>query len=250
MDGKMRATILLFTLLFSCSVAFADDAANEILDFIDDLYRESSSYTQMEMTIQSEHYTRTLELEGWSKGKEQSLIKILNPKKERGTTTLKVKKQIWNYLPKTNRIIKIPSSMMSAKWMGSHFTNDDLVKESRFRDDYNCTIQSKDGGKTVLDCIPLTNAVVVWGKVRLTVDSESYLPFEFGYYDEDFKVARTLYFSDIKTFGGKTIPSHLKMVPSDKPNEHTRIIYKDLNFQVKLKSDLFSLKELKRKSRK
>ena len=121
--------------------------AREMLDKVDDLYRGVSSQGKMTMTIVTAHWTRSLSLEFQSKGKDKSLVRILAPVKEKGTATLRSGNEIWNYLPKVNRVVKLPSSMMSASWMGSHFTNDDLVKQSRFTEDYTFQIgfQGKRG---------------------------------------------------------------------------------------------------------
>ena len=109
-------------------------ASEDILNSVDDLFRGTSSHAIMKMVVTTAHYTREMTLEAWSRGKEDSLVRILKPEKEKGTATLKAGSNIWNYLPKVNRIIKIPSSMMGASWMGSHFTNDDLIKESRMEE--------------------------------------------------------------------------------------------------------------------
>ncbi len=64
------------------------------------------------------------------------IARILEPKKERGSATLKAGNELFTYLSKTGRTIKISGTMMGASWMGSHFTNDDLVRETRLSDDY------------------------------------------------------------------------------------------------------------------
>ncbi len=168
--------ISLILILIVCFPAQAQDhplSAKEILDKVDDLYRGESSHGKMSMTIVTAHWTRNLELEFWNKGKDKSLIRILAPEKEAGTATLRVGNEIWNYLPKVNRVIKLPSSMMSASWMGSHFTNNDLVKESRFTEDYNFekSFEGVRGDRKVIeiDCQPKPEAAVVWGKVVVTV---------------------------------------------------------------------------------
>ena len=110
---------------------------------VDEMWRGASSHALLTMTVKTRRYRRAMTMDSWSQGKEKSLVKILSPKKDRGITTLKVERNIWNYLPKINRITKIPSNMMMGSWMGSHFTNDDLVKESSFEDDYKSEISYK-----------------------------------------------------------------------------------------------------------
>lgn len=224
--------------------------AKEILDKVDDLFRGESSYGKMSMTVTTEHWTRKLTLKFWNKGKDKALFRILAPKKEKGTATLRSNKEIWNYLPKIKRVIKLPSSMMSASWMGSHFTNDDLVKESRMADDYNfeITFRGERENREIIEitCIPTPKAVVVWGKVVVTVSGKDFLPLLIRYYDEDLNLARTMTFSDFRSMGGRMLPAKLHMVPTDHPDESTVVEYENITFNVKLKDDLFSLRTLQR----
>ncbi len=224
--------------------------AKAILDRVDDLFRGNSSKGVMTMKIVTTHWTRTLRVEWWSKGKDRSLMRILAPKKEKGTATLRVGNDIWNYLPKVNRIIKLPSSMMSASWMGSHFTNDDLVKESRMAEDYNfeITFRGKRDGKDIIEisCIPKPDAPVVWGKILVVVRSSDYLPVKILYYNEDMNLVRTMYFFDTGVLGGRTLPRVIRIVPQNKPNEMTEITYEKMTFDLALPEDTFSIRSLER----
>lgn len=242
-------------LIFSIPVfSFAQDSttqrANEILREIDDLWRGKSSHAIMTMQVKTEHYTRTLQMEGWSKGEEKSLIRIVKPLKEKGTATLKSDQSIFSYLPKTDRTIRLTSGMMMGSWMGSHFTNDDLVKESRREDDFISTIsfEGQRNGQSILEftMIPKDTAAVVWGKVVLVVTKNDYLPVSEVYYDEDLKVARTFEFSDIKMLAGKMRPAVMKVIPQDKPAEYTKVIYETLELDIEIKDSFFSLANLKR----
>lgn len=254
-----RALVLCFLLpllLLQTAKARAADApdplpsAEAILNRVDDLYRGESSQGRMTMKIVTEHWTRNLELEFWAKGKDRSLIRILAPRKEKGTATLRVGNDIWNYLPKVNRVIKLPSSMMSASWMGSHFTNDDLVKESRFTEDYTfeITFEGRRDGREVVDitCAPKPEAAVVWGKVVVTVRGVDYLPLQSVYFDEDMDPARSMTFDAIKELGGRMLPSRLTVQPEHEPDQRTVVTYQAIDFNVDLKDSFFSLRTLRR----
>ena len=210
-----------------------------------------SSHGILTMQVKTANYTRTIKMEGWSKGKDKSLVKIISPLKERGTATLKSGNNIYTYLPKTDRTIRLTSGMMMSSWMGSHFTNDDLVKESRLEDDYDPTIsfEGKRDGQPVLDftLMPKPNAAVVWGKIVITVRVDDYIPLIELFYDEDMAVARTMTFSDVKPMGGRKIPSVLKVVPTDKPREFTQLVYEEMTFDIDIKDSFFSLSQLKRR---
>jgi outer membrane lipoprotein-sorting protein len=241
---------LLVILVLAAPAQAGQLTARQILDRIDDLYRGDSAKGRMSMSVTTQHWKRTLVMRFWSLGKEHSLVRVLSPKKEQGTATLRVKKNIWNYLPKVKRVIKLPSSMMSASWMGSHFTNDDLVKESRMADDYTYEIsfQGERGGREVveLELIPKPEAAVVWGKVLVLVDRKNYHPVKLDYFDEDLALTRTMFFESPKDLGGRKVPTVVRMVPLDKPGEFTLVTYHEAEFNLGLEPDFFSLRTLQR----
>ena len=224
--------------------------AKKILREIDDLWRGESSYGRFSMHVKTRHYTRTLQMEGWSKGTEQTLMRILMPLKEKGTATLKSGTTIYSYLPRTDRTIRLTSGMMMGSWMGSHFTNDDLVKESRMEEDYipRITFEGLRDGRQVIvfELKPKADAAVVWGKLELMITKKDYLPVYEKYFDEDLKLARTMIFDKIKLLAGKPRPSVMRLTPADKPDEYTEFVYESLQLNIKLQDKLFSLINLKR----
>ena len=223
----------------------------EILDKIDDLWRGNTSEGEVEMEVVTSHWSRTLRMKVYTEGMERSLVRITYPAKEEGVATLKVDENIWNYLPKINRVTKVPASMMMGSWMGSHFTNDDIVKESRYAIDYDTriTFEGKRDGQQILELTlyPKPEAPVVWGKIVSVIRAEDYIPLKMTYFDEDGGEVRVLTFEEIKEMGGRTIPTVLEMQPLDKPEEHTRLTYLDIAFGVDLSPDLFSLRSLQKK---
>ena len=224
--------------------------ARELLDRVDDLFRGESSHGVMSMKVTTEHWSRELKLEEWSEGKDKSLIRILSPRKERGTATLKVGNNIWNYLPKVKRVIKLPSSMMGDAWMGSHFTNDDLVKDSRMADDYDyeTTFHGERDGEAVTEitCKPKPDAAVVWGKIVMLIRDRDLMPLVSEYFGEDMKVARMMRFSGFREMGGRLVPAEMVIIPADKPKELTAVIYESLEFDVPQGKDTFSLRTLQK----
>jgi outer membrane lipoprotein-sorting protein len=222
----------------------AEPTVKEIMKWLDDLYRGDSSTGTMVMNVKTSRWERKLKMRSWTEGTEKSLMRILEPKKERGVSTLKVGKNIWNYLPKVDRTIKVPGSMMSGSWMGSHFTNDDLVQESRYSEDFKCEVKGRDKGWNLV-CIPNPDAAVVWGRVELQVGADK-IPVAYRFYDEGGDLIRTMEFHDVKDVGGRKIPSRMRLVPADKPSEFTEIIYGDMQFNVKIPKEVFTLQALKR----
>lgn len=227
------------------------ERAKRILREVDDMWRGKSSRVKFSMKVKTANYTRSLTMEGWSKGKEKTLVRIIAPLKEKGTATLKSGNTIYTYLPKTDRTIRLTSGMMMGSWMGSHFTNDDLVKESRMEEDYDpdITFEGERGGLEILEftLIPKPDAAVVWGKLILTVRAKSHIPIKEFYYDEDMKLVRTISFTDIKILGGRRLASVLRVVPQDKPGEYTELAYNEMEFDINLNDSFFSIARLKRR---
>lgn len=230
--------------------ASAGRDARAILDHVDDLFRGTSSHGRATMRVVTAHWERTLSLEFWTRGKERSLIRILAPTKERGTATLKVENDLWNYLPKVKRVVKLPSSMLSASWMGSHVTNDDLVKESRMADDYDfeVTFEGERDEVPVIEvtCTPKPDAPVVWGRVLVEVRAADLMPRAVRYFDEDLDLARTITYADVAERGGRRLPTRLLVVPTDAPAERTELTWDAIAFDVDLPADTFSLRTLQR----
>ncbi|KPK05646.1 MAG: hypothetical protein AMS20_06030 [Gemmatimonas sp. SG8_28] len=242
-------TILALLLVAAASTGHAQETAQEIIDHVDRIMRGESSHGTATMEVVTENWERRMSMEVWSLGTEYSLIRITAPKKEQGTATLKAGDEIWNYLPRVDRTIKIPASMMMGAWMGSHFTNDDLVKESRLIEDYDIDI-SFDGardGVTVweLTLTPKPEAAVVWGRIEYQVRQDDWMPTWARYYDEDDDLVRTMTFTDFRTLGGRLVPAVMDVRPEDKPGERTTVRYESLEFDVGMGESFFSLRALR-----
>jgi len=242
------AAAVLLALPASAEAQDLNDPAS-IIDYVDRVMRGESSTGKMTMDIETANWSRSLELEVWSRGRKHSLIRVLSPRSEAGTATLMADDQVWNYLPRADRTIKIPPSLMMGAWMGSHFTNDDLVKESQIIDDYDVEVgyTGDRDGLAVWEFVltPKEEAAVVWDRVEYQVRQADTLPTWAKYYDEDGEVARTMEFTEYRDMGGRTIPAVMTVIPTDKPEERTRVTYADLRFDVDLPEDFFSLRNLR-----
>ena len=222
----------------------AEPTIEELLDATDDVNRGASSKSTITMQVKTKRYERTMTMDAWSRGEEDSLIRITAPAKDAGTTTLKVGDDMWNYIPKIDRTMKIPPGMMSGAWMGSHFSNDDLVKSNRLADEFTYEKESVVDGVYTIVCTAKPDAAVVWGKVVVKV-REDKIPLEVGYYDEDGELARKLTFSDVRQLGGRTVPATMLLEPADRPGEFTKITTTAMDFDVKFDDRTFSLQSLK-----
>ena len=259
MDRLMQHVIKILLIFVMTVVPFAGSTqeispssvarAREILAKVDDMWRGESSRAVITMNVKTEHYQRHMKMEAWSKGTEKTLVTILSPLKEKGTATLKSANHIYSYLPKTDRTIRLTSGMMTGSWMGSHFTNDDLVRESRMEEDYTpaVTFEGNRDGMDVIDftLIPKEDAAIVWGKVLLSVRAKDYLPLVEIFYDEDMVETRRMVFSDFKMMAGAERPAVMRVIPTDKPDEYTELIYLELDLDPLINDNFFSLNRLR-----
>lgn len=250
--SRMRSGVILLILLalpsfLNLQAAEQEDAA-KIVKKMDELYRSSSSFAGMEMEIITPHWQRTLKLDAWSSGMDKTFIRILAPKKERGIATLRLDNEMWNFLPKTNKVMKVPPSMMMGSWMGSDFTNDDLVKEYTFLDDYifEFTEVENPGEKTLyVKCTPKEGLPIIWGHIIIAVKDDSYLPIWQKYYDEKGKLMREILYKNVKKFGSREIPSVMELIPHNKEGNRTIVRYVTAEFNIKIDKDIFSLRNLR-----
>lgn len=220
---------------------------DEVLNAIDRLFRAETSECLMEMTIQTPHWERTLRMKAWSEGMDKTFITILEPKKDEGICTLRVDNDMWNYFPKINKVMKVPPSMMMGSWMGSDFTNDDLVKESTLLEDYDAEwVEIDDPDMLEIKLTPKEQTPTVWGAITIEARASDFIPVRERYFDEKGNEVRVLSFKQVETLGGRTIPTVLELVPTDKEDHKTVVRYLEADFNQDLDPDIFSLRNLKK----
>lgn len=225
-------------------------SAREIVANANDLLHGKSSIATSTMTVVKPGWSRTLSTQMWMLEPDYAMILITAPAKDKGTVTLKRLAEIWNWIPSIQRVIKIPPSMMLQPWMGSDFTNDDLVRESSIVEDYT---QSQTGEEQIAgtDCykiqlLPKPDAGVVWGKVVMWISKEGFQELKTEYYDEDGALVKTMTGSEIKQMGGRTLPTRWEVIPAGKPGEKTILEYQTLEFNTKMEPSFFSEQNMKR----
>jgi len=219
-----------------------------VVKYFENLYRSDSSISVAKLTVTKPRSTRTLEMKIWTQGEDKALIVIRNPARERGTATLRVDKNLWNYLPRIKRTIRIPPSMMLASWMGSDFTNDDLVKESSYSKDYEYELvgPSERPKGWLVRFTAKPDIVGLWNRFELILSEDARIPLEAKYYDRKDRLARVMRWSDVKVFDDRRIPTRMTLIPSDKEGHITEMVYLDIDFDVKVSDDTFSLSNLEK----
>jgi outer membrane lipoprotein-sorting protein len=238
-----------FALMIFVSLTNAQDA-KEIVAKANELIRANSSYTELSMSIIKPTWSRDMKMKIWSLEPDYALILITEPAKDKGMVTLKRKKEVWNWVPSVNKVIKIPPSMMMQSWMGSDFTNDDLVRQSSIVEDYTHAIigEEKIGGYNCykVELTPKPEAGVVWGKIITWISKEGYLQLKADHFDEDMVLIKSMIGSDVKKMGGRTIPAHWEMIPHDEPGQKTVMEYLDIKFNIDIDESFFSQQNMRR----
>jgi outer membrane lipoprotein-sorting protein len=244
---KMILIMLASMLFFNLQAGETEEDVYDILDRVDRVYRSETSHAVMEMEITTPNWKRTMRMEAWSEEMEKTFVTILSPAKDKGIGTLRIDNDMWNYFPKVGRVMKIPPSMMMGSWMGSDFTNDDLVKQTTFRDDYAAVIvPSEDEDTLTIEMRPKESAASVWGKVVAIVRKSDDMPLAQEYYSEKGEKMRVMRFSEFKSMGGRVIPTVMEIVPLNKAGHSTRITYLKADFDLALPGDTFTLRNLQR----
>ncbi|WP_258099737.1 outer membrane lipoprotein-sorting protein [Marinoscillum pacificum] len=245
----MKSYLLLVFAVLSALVSNGQ-SAKEIIDKANERMQGESNAAEMQMQIVRPSWTREISMKSWARGNDYSLVLITAPARDQGAAFLKREKELWNWQPTIDRVIKMPPSMMMQSWMGSDFTNDDLVKESSIVEDYeheilkDTVIGEYKAWKILMT--PKEDAPVVWGKIEAYIDQGDFLQLLFKYYDEDEYLINTMILSDMKEMDGRIVPTRMEMIPAENPDQKTVIIYKSWYFNKDIKTDFFSIQNMKR----
>jgi len=228
----------------------ADLDGHAIIEKVEALMWANTMQGEFEMRIVTPRWDRTLQLRIWMDRPRRSFVRVLAPSKEAGIASLRVGNEMWNYLPSVERTIKIPPSMMLQPWMGSDFTNDDLVKQSSAINDYTQKILGEEmvDGQALwkIEALPKPEAAVVWGKVIYWVRKD-FIPVRQEFFSERGELVRVMSFTEIRAVGGRTIPTRWEIRPQAKPGQYTVVTVRDANYNIKLDEEVFSQRNLQKK---
>jgi len=236
--------------LVASNAALYGQDAKEIVRRAEDHARGKTSIAEMTITTVRPKWTRSLDMKVWMKGTDFALLLVQSPAKDKGIAYLKRKKEVWNWLPSLERTIKLPPSMMGQSWMGTDFTNDDLVKEASALEDYNHTLlgsEMQDARACYkIEMVPKPAAAVVWSKVLVWIDKKDYLQMRTEFYDDAGDLVNTLIASDVRILGGRLLPATLTMLPADKSGHKTEIRYRSMLYDQPISDDFFTTDNLSR----
>jgi outer membrane lipoprotein-sorting protein len=246
-----RRTVLAAGVLMACAARAQPVDAREVLDRVERLLWGRTVQGEYEMTISTPRWQRTLGLRVWMDRPRRSFVRIVSPAKEAGIGSLRIGAEMWNYLPNVERIIKIPPSMMLQPWMGSDFTNDDLVKESSILDDYTHRLLEEvqlDGVAVLrIEAVPRPEAAVVWGRIVYWVRRSDTMPLKQEYFSERDELVRVMTFSEVRLVGGRRLPTRWEMRPTAKPGNVTTVVLKDAVFDAPVDDEVFTQRNLQKR---
>lgn len=249
MKRLSKTLLFLFLLMLGFINSQAEENGKEILRRSQALVNGKSNKSQMTMTIVRPTWTREVSMQSWSVGDEYYLILVTAPARDKGSVFMKREKEMWNWMPSIGRMIKIPPSMMAQSWMGSDFTNDDLMKGSSIVDDYDQKIVGEEQISGVpcwkIEMIPVPSSSVVWGKVVIWIAREKYWQMKAEYFDEDLLKINSMFCDKITRFNDRELPARLIIVPEDKPGNKTVIEFTNQEFDIPLGIGFFTQQKMK-----
>lgn len=254
MKQNINLILLVILILAGSTMSFTsihnDPDAKAIIQKMDKKQRGETSKGEIKMSIIRPKWTRDMTIKAYTKGDNYSLMLITAPARDKGTAFLKRDKEIWNWQPSIDRAIKLPPSMMMQSWMGSDFTNDDLVKQSSIVNDYTHQLKGsenlEDRDCYIIEMTPDEDAAVVWGKVKIWVTKDTYLQVKTEFYDEDGYLTSTMLGKNIKDFNGRELPTILEIIPADEEGHKTIIEQLWIKFDEPMKDSFFSVQNMKR----
>ena len=223
--------------------------AKEVVKKADDNVRGKTSQAEMIIRTVRPTWQREMAVKTWSIGDQYAMILVQSPVKDKGVSFLKRKKEVWHWVPVLERSIKLPPSMMTQSWMGTDFTNDDLVKESSVVEDYEHSFAGDTviGNREchIIEMIPKPEAAIVWGKLIICIGKKDFVEVHTKFYDEDGALINIMNASEIKSMDGRLIPTHLEMIPVDKKGHKTVLIYSNISYNKPLSESFFTLQQMK-----
>lgn len=237
--------------LLLSNLVIADEAQLDATTIVRDAvnhWRGVSSYSEMTMVIHRPEWERRMTMRAWTKGDDQSLVRVIEPRKDRGNGTLTKGDNMWSFSPKVNRVIKIPSSMMGQSWLGSDFSNKDIARADEIIDQYDHSLLGVDDvdGITVyeIESIPHEEAAIVWGREVLRI-REDHVVLEHSFYDQDGELVKSLRSLEIGVMGGRTVALRQRMSRADAPEEWTEIQIASVEYEIDIRDSLFTLSNLR-----
>ncbi|MCA0933741.1 outer membrane lipoprotein-sorting protein [Lutimonas saemankumensis] len=248
----LRIFILIIVLVAAGSTLYAQGtlSAKEIIEKADEKIRGKTNNSVLEMQIIRPTWQRDISMKSWSNGLDYSMTYITSPARDKGQVFMKRKTEMWNWMPSIGRMVKIPASMMSQGWMGSDYTNDDILKESSIVVDYNHSLVGEEEVEGLncykIEMKPKEEAAVIWGKVYKWITKDEFIQIKSEYFDEEDELVKSDFGYDFKKMDGRLIPTRIEIVPTGEEGKKTVLFLKEVKFDIPIEESFFSQQNMKR----
>lgn len=245
MNKNLKKFYFVFFLFCVPKMVIADGLkALEILKKAQQKLIANTMYAELEVTIKRPRWTKTMQLNSWSKGDDYAAVYVASPQKDKGTVYLKTKGEVFNYLPNIKKTIKLPAALLNQSWMGTDLSADDLVKLTQVTTDYNAEITGSQliTGRECYEItlIPKPDSDVLWGKLVVYIDKTDFLQLKTVFYDEDLAVVNTLTASDVRMMNGRKLATKISLKPANRMGYQTRVTYRKIEFNRPIPDSFFT----------
>lgn len=249
-NNIFKVLILITAVAFSFGLAPSSLTAEQIILKSEQHISAGQVTADLKVDVKRSSWSKSMEIKTWALGTDLAMAYIKSPEKDKGTVFLKTEDAVYNYLPKINKVIKMPMNLLAQKWMGTDMSTDDLVKGTTFSKDYNATLLGSETVNTrnsyKLKLLPKADADVLWGRIDLWIDKATYNQMKMKFYDEDLELVHTITGKNIKKMGGIDVVSQYTIVPANKKEQTTTLTYQSLDIKTKLSADFFTKENMKK----
>lgn len=215
---------------------------NEILRQVDrNLQPESYEMYRKLINIEPSGAKKEYVLYSVKKGQEKMVALFLSPASEKGRSTLRLRENMWLYIPNVGKPIRI-TSLQSV--IGGVFNNSDILRLD-YSTEYDVIGLKEEGDVYLLDLKAKTGAIA-YDRLAMRVNKKTMVPTTIECFAASGMLIKTLYYKVPKDFGdGIERPSVLETDSPLYKGYKSVMIYAEIK-KKKLPDEIFSLNYLPR----
>jgi outer membrane lipoprotein-sorting protein len=206
----MKKIVIVISIFLLSAAIFAADN-NQLLKLVDrNLNPESFESYRKLINIEPNGREKEFVLFTVKKGKDKIAALFISPASEKGRSTLRLDENMWLYIPNVGKPVRI-TSLQSV--VGGVFNNADILRLD-YAEEYN-VVEVEDLGEEYLLHLKAKTNSVAYDKLRMWADKNKNLPSKIECLTEAAMLIKTIYFKQIKDFGGGIVrPS---VIETDSP---------------------------------
>ena len=253
---KYFFTMLTVCLLFSGIMAYAGTETTLTVDEIMDKMEETApdfttQKTISEMVLIDEDGKEEVrEMIMFSQKEEDektsTLMRFLSPKSVKGVTLLNIDdgEKIYLYMPAYNKPRRIASSSKGDEFMGTGLSYEDMSMDYEDKD-YEKNLLEETDSEYIIEVLP-SEEDASYEKIILHIDKENFYAKKVEFYETGSELTKTLTINKIKVDdNGKVTPMEIEFTDIAE-NQKTKIVMKEIEYDVELSSSFFSIRTLKK----